>query len=433
MFSEFIEFIEKHSVLILGFGREGKSTYDIIRRHLPKKELGISDRKKIDLKDDYAVIYSGKDYLEAVNDFQVIIKAPGISIKDFSIPKGVIITCQTDLFMNYSECTCIGVTGTKGKTTVATLLHGMLKKGGMKSGLIGSIGVPVLDTLEDGEPEIAIVEMSSSQLEFTTASPEIAVLTNIYPEHIEHHGGFTGYVRSKLNIVRHQTFENFFICNASQSYDGYCDFTTVPATVVKVSSDYSGFEKIAEAACNNPDIIGEHYMKNVFIAASVARRVGISDDDICAAINEFNGIEHRLEFAGEYKEIKFYNDVLATIPKATMCAIEGIGDVDTLIFGGMPVGIDYDEFENYLYNCNVPNLIGLPDTGRQLCTNLVNRGSRKNIILVEDMEEAVKWAFSVTGKGRSCLMSPAASSYNVYKSFEHKGSHFKKLVAKRAD
>ena len=111
-----------------------------------------------------------------------------------------------------------------------------------------------------------------------------------------------------------------------------------------------------------------------------------------------------------------------------MAAVEAIGDVDTLIFGGMPVGIDYDDFENWLCNCSVENLIGLPDTGRQICSNLANRGCSKNLILAEDMEAAVEKAFTVTRPGRACLMSPAASSYNVYKDFEHKGKHFKDLV-----
>ncbi len=428
MFSDFIRYIEDKKVLILGFGREGRSTYDIIRRSLPDKELGISDRKEIRLKDDRVVIHSGKSYLDCVGDYDVVIKTPGISLKNVLLSRDVVITCQTDLFMHFSDCKCIGITGTKGKTTVATLLYGMLNEAGIKAGLIGSIGVPVLDTLEDGEPEIAIVEMSSSQLEFTTASPEIAVLTNIYPEHIEHHNGFTGYVRSKLNIARHQSFDNYFICSAQGSFDGYCDFADINSTIIKVTSDPSGYESIMEAADANFNIIGDHYIGNVLLAAAAARRAGVSDKDICRAVMKFEGIEHRLEYVGKREGISFFNDALATIPQATMAAVEGIGNVDTLIFGGMSVGIDYDEFENYLYSCSVPNLIGLPDTGRELVTNLANRGCRKNLILVDDMESAVEKALNVTGKGKSCLMSPAASSYNVYKDYEHKGNHFKKLV-----
>ena len=363
----------------------------------------------------------------------MVIKTPGVSFTDFIVPRNVMITCQTDLFMKYSDCLCVGVTGTKGKTTVAAMLYEMLRQGGLDARLIGHTGQPVLDMFEENDPQIAIVEMSSKQLEFTTASPHIAVLTNIYPEHIEHHNGFTGYVNSKLNIVRHQKKDDYFICNASQSFDGYCDFSKIPSTVIKVASDISGYESIYEAAEQNEYIIGNHNIQNVFLACAVARRLGVSDRDICAAVLGYKGVEHRLEPLGTVRGIKFYNDAIATIPQATICAVEAIPDLDTLIFGGMSVGVSYDEFENFLYNSKIPNLIGLPDTGRQICSNLANRGCRKNLLIADDMETAVDAAFKVTAPGKSCLLSSAASSYNVYKDFEHKGNHFRKLVMEKGE
>lgn len=431
MFEQLIDFLNSRTVLILGFGREGRSTYNIIRRHLPEKDIGIADIKEIDLSDEHVSLFTGKDYIDCIKNYEVIIKTPGISLSNYILPKNAVITCQTDLFLNYSDCPCVGVTGTKGKTTVATLIYQMLKKSGKNAALIGNVGLPALDTLEDREPEVAVVEMSSRQLEFTTASPHIAVLTNIYREHIEHHNGFTGYVTSKLNIARHQSTKDYFVCNALQSYDGYCDFSKINSTVIKVGSDIAGYERIYEAVEQNAYLIGNHNMQNAFLAATAARRLGVDDKDICDAIVEYQGIEHRLEPIGTVEGIKFYNDAIATIPQATVCAVEGLGDVDTLIFGGMSVGVLFDEFENYLYNSKITNLIGLPDTGRKICTNLANRGSGKNLILAEDMESAVEKAFMVTKKGCSCLMSPAASSYNVYKDYEHKGNHFKKLVTER--
>ncbi len=428
MFEQFTEFINSHKVLILGFGREGRSTYDIIRRHLPEKELGISDIREIQLADPNVKTYSGKDYLECIKDYDLVIKTPGISFTDFIVPKKVIITCQTDLFLHFSDCMCIGVTGTKGKTIVSTLIHNILLQAGKSSCLIGNIGLPVLDTLEDGEPEIAVVEMSSHQLEFTTASPHIAVLTNIYPEHIDHHNGFTGYVTSKLNIVRHQAADDYFIATANQNYDEYCDFSNIPSTIIKVTTDISGYERIYEAVEQNDYLPGIHSLQNAFLAAQAARCLKISEDDIYNGILSYKGVEHRLEPVGIYDGIKFYNDSIATIPQATICGIEAIGDVDTLIFGGMSINPNFDDFERFLMNSHISHLIGLPDTGRQICTKLANRGCSKDLIMVEDMESAVQKAFSVTEKGKSCLMSPAASSYNVYKDFEHKGKHFKDLV-----
>ncbi len=433
MFTQFIEFIDSKKVLILGFGREGRSTYGIIRRHLPEKEIGIADIKELEFSAPFTTLHTGKTYLESLKDYEVIIKTPGISFRDFIIPRDVIITCQTDLFLHFFKSFCVGITGTKGKTTVATLLYAMLKKAGKNACLIGNIGVPALEALEDGKAEIAIVEMSSHQLEFTTASPQLALLTNIYPEHLEHHNGFTGYVNSKFNIIKHQNSQDCFICNALQCYDGFCDFSKIPSTVIKVTTNISGYEKIYETVEFNEHLIGNHNIQNAFLATAAARKLGVSDKDICQAISEYGGIEHRLELVGTYNEIRFYNDALATIPQATIAGIEGIGNVDTLVLGGMSVGVDLDSFENYLFNSNVSNIIGLPDTGRQICIALANRSCNKNLILVEDMEQAVEKAFEITQKGKSCLMSPAASSYNVYKDFEHKGKHFKKLVQERTE
>lgn len=429
MFQQLIEYFNSRKVLVLGFGREGRSTYDIIRRHLPEKHIGIADMREIELRDDNVTLHCGPDYLDALKEYDTVIKTPGMSFRDVTVPDGVEVTCQTDLFLRFSECICIGVTGTKGKTTTSTLIHGMVKQGGKKACLIGNIGVPVLDSLEESPVDIAVIEMSSHQLEFTTASPHVAVMTNIYPEHLDHYNGFEGYVGAKLNILSHQTSSDYFICNAEQDFGAYINFATVIPSVIKVGINGGKADKeIIEAASSNDRLKGIHNRQNVCLAATAARCVGISDEDIRIAVENFSGIENRMEPIGEYSGIKFYNDSIATIPHAVECAVEAIGDVDTLIFGGMDRGIDYSGFKKYLAKCSVNNLIGLPETGYAICTELIEKGCNKNIIPVQDMEEAVAAAFKYTEKGKSCLMSPAASSYNVYKDFEHKGNHYKQLI-----
>ncbi len=429
MFQHLIEYFRQRNVLILGFGREGRSTYDIIRRNLPDKHIGIADRRDLQVNDDNVTLHCGENYLDCLGMYDTIIKTPGMSFKDVVVPEGVEVTCQTDLFLRFSKCICVGITGTKGKTTTSTLIYEMVKQSGKTVCLIGNIGVPVLDTLAEGETEVAVIEMSSHQLEFTTASPHIAVMTNIYPEHLDHYNGFKGYVAAKLNIIRHQTGCDFFICNAQQDFDKYYDFSKTPATVIKVCMNGgTGDERIIATASDNERLKGLHNRQNVCLAATAARCLGISDDDIVAALEGFKGIENRMEPIGTYYGIKFYNDAIATIPHAVECAVEAIGDVDTLIFGGMDRGIDYSGFEKYLETCKVKNLIGLPDTGANICNALLERGCTKNIVVVEDMEGAVNAAFELTREGKSCIMSPAASSYNVYRDFEHKGNHYKDLV-----
>ena len=429
MFQQLIEYFNERNVLILGFGREGRSTYDVIRRNLPDKHIGIADRRDLDLNDKNVTLHCGENYLDAIGQYDTVIKTPGMSFRDVIVPEGVEVTCQTDLFLRFSRCICVGITGTKGKTTTSTLIYEMVKQSGKTVSLIGNIGVPVLDNLAEGETEVAVIEMSSHQLEFTTASPHVAVMTNIYPEHLDHYNGFGGYVAAKLNIIRHQTGSDYFVCNAEQDFDRYFDFSNAKTSVIKVGVNGSkGDEAIIAAAAANERLKGEHNRQNVCVAATVARCLGISDDDILKAVENFAGIENRMEPVGEYEGIKFYNDSIATIPHAVECAIEAIGDVDTLIFGGMDRGIDYSGFKRYLQKCRVRNLIGTPDTGTDICNALIESGCPKNIVIAQDLEEAVEAAFEFTEKGKSCLMSPAASSYNVYKDFEDKGNHYKQLV-----
>ena len=213
MLPPIIEFLKDKTVLILGFGREGKSTYNYIRKYLPQKMLGIADGKEQQIDDKNTVSFFGEDYLSHMGDFDVVIKSPGISFAKVDVPDNTFVTCQTDLFMKYAPCKKIGVTGSKGKTTTSTLTYKMLCAAGIDCELMGNMGLPVLDYIEDmTENKIAVIELSSHQLEFTRTSPDTAVLTNIYEEHLEHYkGGMAGYVGAKLNIVKHQTEDNTFM------------------------------------------------------------------------------------------------------------------------------------------------------------------------------------------------------------------------------
>lgn len=429
MFQQLIEYFRERSVLILGFGREGRSTYNFIRKHLPEKQIGIADMKQIELDDPNVTLHCGGDYLDAIEKYETVIKTPGISFRDVMVPTETEVTCQTDLFMRFSDCVCVGITGTKGKTTTSTLIYEMVKQSGKDVFLMGNMGLPVLDSIETINKGIAVIEMSSHQLEYTTASPHVAVMTNIYPEHLDHYNGFSGYVAAKLNIIRHQVGCDYFICNAEQDFEQYYNFSKTPVSVIKVSKNGGKADKNLIAAANgNERLKGIHNQQNVCVAATAARCLGVSDEDILTAVENFGGIENRMEPIGEYYGIKFYNDAIATIPHAVECAVEALDDVDTLIFGGMDRGIEYDGFEDYLDKCKLRNIIGMPDTGINICNALLERGCTKNIILANTMEEAVDAAFRFTAKGRSCILSPAASSYNVYRDFEHKGNHYKELV-----
>lgn len=430
MLPKIIEYLNNKSVLILGFGREGQSTLKYIRDYLPEKKLVIADKNNITVDDKNVEIISGENYLDCVNDFELVMKSPGISFKNVEVAENTEVSCQVDLFLRFAPCHKVGITGSKGKTTTSTLTYEMLKAAGYDARLIGNIGVPVFETLDTlTEDTVAVIEMSSHQLEFTRKSPEIAILTNVYEEHLDHYkGGFAGYVNSKLNIMRYQTENNSFIYNATQGVSQYIDLSVTPAHKVGVKADGElPFE------VRNEHLLGEHNRQDVLFAYNAAKIFGADDSACEKGVENFSGIEHRMEKVGTYKGITFYNDCIATIPHAVECAVEALKKVDTLIIGGKDRGIDYSEFVDYLLNCSVSNIIGTPETGHNIADEMLKKGAQKTVIKAADLEEAVEKAYEVTALDKICLLSPAASSYNVYKNFEEKGRHYKELIKKYSE
>ena len=432
--SQIIDYIKNKNLLILGFGREGISTYNYIRKHLPEKKITIADKNFLKLEDNNVDLICGDSYLSCLGDFDLVFKSPGIAfLDDVKYPNTTEITCQTDMFLRFAKPTVVGITGSKGKTTTSTLIYEMLKAGGKNTCLIGNIGVPVFEKADESEDLIAVIEMSSHQLEFTTASPEVAVLVNIYEEHLDHYKtGFDGYANAKLNITRYQTKENYLVYNDEQDVGHGLDIEkSINGTPLKVG--FSKAEKdefVNELWHSTEHLKGEHNRQDIAYAVTVARIFGVDDDSIRKAIKGFGGIEHRMEFVGKFKGAAFYNDSIATIPTAVIGAIKALKNVQTLIFGGLDRGIDYDAFIDVLSKGEIENLIGLPETGHDILDEVRLKNSFINTVYAEDMEDAVMNAFKYTKENGVCLFSPAAASYNYYKNFEEKGRHFKELVVK---
>ncbi len=430
--SQITEYIKDKRVLILGFGREGQSTYNYIRKHLPEKELTIADKNKPTVNDSNVSVIFGDDYLKSLGDFDIVFKSPGIAfLDDVTYPDTTEITCQTDMFLRFCKPTVVGITGSKGKTTTSTLIYEMLKHGGVKTCLIGNIGVPVFEMADEDEDLVAVIEMSSHQLEFTTASPHVAVLVNIYQEHLDHYKtGFKGYVEAKLNIAVHQKADDYLIYNPEQELEGIVDWERVikgnPKPVTFTDAKNDAFVNELWQSTNH--LKGEHNRQDIAYALTVARIFGVGDDAVREAIKNFGGIEHRMEYVGVVEDIIWYNDSIATIPTAVMGAVKALGNVDTLLFGGLDRGIDYSDFIEYLSECDIKNLVGLPETGHKIIDILKEKGVDKNFVCAKDMEDAVEKCAEITQKGKSCLFSPAAASYNYYKNFEEKGRHYKGVI-----
>ncbi len=425
-----IEYIKDKNILILGFGREGKSTYNFIRKHLPEKTLTIGDRNTVTLNDTNVSFDCGEDYLKHLGNYDLVFKSPGIPFVNVEFPETTEITCQTDMFLRFCDCTVIGITGTKGKTTTSTLIFKMLREAGIDACLIGNIGVPVFEDIDRDKDSVAVIEMSSHQLEFTKTSPHIAVLTNVYEEHLDHYNdGFKGYVNSKLNIVKYQTEQDVFIYNGVQGISEYINESDIKAEKLPVIPEGDDFLDFLSTLNNN--LKGRHNKTDIGYAAAAARRMGADDNAIRRAIVKFEGIPNRMEYFGTFDGVDYYNDSIATIPEAVICAVEALGSVGTLIIGGLDRGIDYTDFNKKLTQMDIDNIVCLPETGHKTADALAETECKAKVVKVADLPEAVRFAAKNTKWGKSCIMSPAAASYNVYRDFEEKGNHFKQLVANK--
>ena len=428
MKQDIINFLTGKRILILGYGREGKSALEFIQTNLPDAEYAIADQNEVQVEN--VQTYCGENYLDAVQNYDIIIKSPGIPTHDFvatdQLPK---ITSLADLFLRFCKNTIIGVTGTKGKSTTTSLIHHILKTASKNTLLVGNIGIACFDAIEQiQEDTIIVFEISCHQLEFVTASPKIAILLNLYEEHFDHYAKPEDYFTAKKNIYKFQGPEDTLIYGDIFQHASREEIAHLPMHKIDLFKD-----SIAEDSEIHTHLVGQHNMVNIRAAIAACEAAGLSKEDILPTIESFQGLPHRMQFVGEYKNIKFYNDSIATAQEAVINAITALKDVDTLLLGGMDRGLNYQKLVDFLRNSSVRNIILLPET-KQVFQRLFNEAPfSQNLIPVANMDEAVKMAYQLTAKHHICLLSPAAASYNTYKNFEERGNDYMSLVRSHQD
>ncbi len=425
MKNKIIEFLTNKKILILGFGREGKSAYNFIKENNIKyKSLGIADKNEIDI--DNVEKHCGDNYLDSTKDYDLVIKSPGIIIKDYiSDKEKEKITSLTDMFLRFCPNKIVGITGTKGKSTTSSLIYHILKNNGYDTYLIGNIGVPsfnVIDKLKD--ETILVYELSCHQLEYVKKSPHIAILLNVYEEHLDHYTGIDAYVRCKKNIYKYLNENDYLIYGDIFKYIKQEEIDNLVAHKLYIDDNPLNID----TSKIETSLLGEHNKKNIITAIMATNILGVKVEDALSAVKTFKGLEHRLEYVGRFKNIKFYNDSIATAQEAVINAVKSINDVDTIIIGGMDRGLDYTPLAEFLSTSSVQNIILLPATQERIKCLLEKYTQTKHIFCVKDMEEAVKMSYKVTKDNKTCLLSPAAASYGFYLNFEKRGEHFKKLV-----
>jgi UDP-N-acetylmuramoylalanine--D-glutamate ligase len=440
MTGEICELLQNKKILILGFGREGKSTYRFIRKYFPDKIIGIYDKNKIKDTLQNVIIHDGISYDSILPDYDMVFKTPGIVLEHTDNTTLQKMTSQTDIFLKFYRNQTIGITGTKGKSTTASLIYHVLRHAGRDAVLVGNIGIPVFDMLEDiGRETLVVFELSSHQLEYTVHSPHVGILLNIYQEHLDHYGTFEKYVEAKENIFRHQQTEDVLIYNREFIKDTE-KITAKQITISNTSENADTIVKDHRIAYRGHEIEikeeaillkGSHNLYNIGAAYTIAGLYGIEDSVFVEAVKTFKPLPHRMEYVAEVSGVKYYNDSISTICETTIQAALSIKNIDTVILGGMDRGIDYEPLADFLVSSGIRNIVLMPDTGYRI-EKLLRYSDKKrvdqNLYPVLNVKEAVNVAKSKTKKGMTCLFSPAAASYGFFKNFEERGEVFKKCV-----
>jgi UDP-N-acetylmuramoylalanine--D-glutamate ligase len=445
--------LQSKRVLVLGYGLEGSSTH----RYLAAAgagRIGIADRREdLELVAPADDVWMGPRYLDQLADYDIVVRAPGVPAFGPELTAarqaGVAVTSQTNELLTAGR-TVVGVTGTKGKSTTASLLAAMLREAGREAPLVGNIGTPPLDELPSASPEaIFVAELSSYQLEDAVGSPQYAILLGLRFEHLDRHGSFDAYVDAKSNIFRHQDSNGVLVFDAdtprnvevartapSRTFGFSLDDPSSTATIRdgRIAGRAGGTGAFLDVmAVAEIPIPGEGNRRNVLAATAMALILDTPPDAIRAAVLAFEALPHRIQFVGERAGIRFYDDSIATIPEAAQNAIDALGvDVRTLIAGGHDRGIDYDGFGRYVAaHPSIRTLILFPPSGERIEKALaahLKAGDRRALFHVTSMPEAVEIALANTPAGSICLLSPASASFGTFVDYRDRGDQFKRAL-----
>ncbi len=410
------------SILLLGFGREGQAMLRAIEKHGINADITIGD-KNPPLQTTNYKLQTGPDYLANLDQFDIIIKSPGIPMNQEMQNLGATLTSSTQIFLDTIEdsgATVIGVSGSKGKSTTSSLITAILKAGGKDADLIGNIGIPSIEYIDQARPEkIFVLEMSSYQLMNLTTSPPVAVVTSFFPEHLDYHGSLAAYKEAKKHLTRFQSADDIVFFNASSPGAQEIANESKGTKIRYASTD-------APVRIEDTKLLGDHNLTNIAGAFKVAKHFGVEDTVAIDAIKQFTGLPHRLQFVGTFHNIDWVDDAISTTPESTMAGLKALGSrVASIILGGQDRGNDFGDLGQAVADSQIGHVILFPGSGPRIKQAIVD-AHRLGIVFHDapDMETAVGIAKDVTKPGKICVLSTASPSYGMFKNFEEKGEKF---------
>lgn len=456
---EFNKYITGKKVAIIGIGVSNiplldyfynKNSYVTVFDN--KEEIEINQQALQKIKQYNMKYFFGKDNLKYLQGFDIIFRSPSalptIPEIEKEIERGAIVTSEIEMVLKLAPGKVIGVTGTEGKTTTTSIIYEIVKKAGYKCFLGGNIGVPIFTKINEMTPQdIIILELSSFQLMDMDVSPDISVVTNIYPDHLNIHKTYEEYQQAKKNIFKYQNENGLTILNKDNEIINKFSKEVIGKKVFfsskqKIEDGYiydseDGQIKyckdgIRRHLINKKDIKirGIHNYENICAALAATSTITNIETQILA-IKEFKGVEHRLEFVRELNGVKYYNDSIGTSPVSTIAGLNTFDENIILLAGGSDKGLDYKEVgEAIAKKVKILILTGPTSEKIENATNeaLIKQGNAMNIYHCKDLEEAVKLAKDKANLGDIVLLSPASASFDAFKNFMERGEKFKEIV-----
>ncbi|MCI8332248.1 MAG: UDP-N-acetylmuramoyl-L-alanine--D-glutamate ligase [Clostridiales bacterium] len=443
----FKEYVKGKKVDVIGMGVSNTPVVDLLldmgakvcARDVKKREEKAELASALEHKG--VQVLFGEHYLENL-DADLILKAPGIRFDRpelvQAVEKGAVLTSEMELFFALCPATILGVTGSDGKTTTTTLIYEMLKRKYGRAYVGGNIGQPLLPFVHEmTEKDFAVVELSSFQLHTMKRSPDVAVITNVSPNHLDWHTGMDEYIDAKKNLFRYQTAENRLVLNyenectramAAEASAPVTFFSSkgIPqgahAVYEKAGAIYLDQEKVMDT--KTILIPGRHNVEN-YMAAIGAVQGLVDKETICEVAKTFPGVEHRIEFVREHKGVSYYNSSIDSSPTRTAAALHSFKQKVIVILGGYDKNIPFEPLADPVKEC-VKAAVLTGKTAGKIENALKDTGVP--IYHASDLAHAVYTASDLAGEGDIVLLSPACASFDAFANFMERGNRFKELV-----
>jgi UDP-N-acetylmuramoylalanine--D-glutamate ligase len=436
--------------LVVGYGRSGRAAASFIAKR--GGSVRVVDRADTpELRAELAKVgipaRLGGYGIEDLNGTDLLVVSPGVAwdepLLETARQRGIEVTSEIDLFFRVCPSRIAGITGTNGKTTTTALTAEVLRAGGLRVMRGGNIGEPVLDRIDQLEPDDWVVlELSSFQLEsITSPRLHIGVVLNVTPDHLDRHKSFERYRDIKARAVSFMQADDHAVLNLddpacaamrSETHGQVIGFGIRQPVKRGITVD-DGWVTIAEPGGRRPvlraadvPLPGEHNLSNVMAAIGAGHAAGVDVERMADAVREFKAVEHRLEPIGTFNGVRWYNDSKATNPDSTYKALAAFSEPIVLIAGGRNKGIDIEPLAQAIAH-RVVALVAMGETGEELARRTREAGLER-VERAADLQDAVRKAAAMAAPGSVVLLSPAFTSYDMFRDYEDRGRRFKATV-----